>query len=164
MKISKLICVQKSDSKGGTYFGATGCGKSYTMLFLLVYADEEHLYFPTILLIADRTDLDDQLSKQFISSKNYIGDEGMVVLTPMASQELQGRIGVYDYHSKVYRDLSLLTDRSNVIAFSDEAHRSQINLDQKSSYNRNRCRHAYGLQNNTTLFKRNLCWIYKDSK
>ena len=51
------------DGKGGTYFGATGCGKSFTMLFLarLLMRDVE-LGSPTIILITDRTDLDGQLS------------------------------------------------------------------------------------------------------
>ncbi|MFN2901419.1 DEAD/DEAH box helicase family protein, partial [Escherichia coli] len=64
---------------GGTYFGATGCGKSYTMLFLarqLMRAKQ--LSSPTIVLITDRTDLDDQLSKSFLNAKKFIGDETIV--------------------------------------------------------------------------------------
>ena len=49
------------DGKGGTYFGATGCGKSYTMLFLTrMLMKSKDLRSPTILIITDRTDLDDQ--------------------------------------------------------------------------------------------------------
>jgi len=54
------------DGKGGTYFGATGCGKSYTMLFLTrLLMKSLRFASPTIVLITDRTDLDDQLSAQF---------------------------------------------------------------------------------------------------
>lgn len=127
----------EGDGKGGTYFGATGCGKSYTMLFLTRRLMKD-TYFrsPTILLITDRTDLDDQLSKQFVSSKKYIGDENVISIDSRESlrQELQGRTsgGVYlTTIQKFTEDLSLLTDRTNVICISDEAHRSQINLDQK---------------------------------
>ena len=127
----------EGDGKGGTYFGATGCGKSYTMLFLtrmLMKSPEFHS--PTILIITDRTDLDDQLSKQFIASKKYIGDETVVSIDSRESlrQELQGRTsgGVYlTTIQKFTEDLELLTDRTNVICISDEAHRSQINLNQK---------------------------------
>ena len=50
------------DGKGGTYFGATGCGKSITMLFLSrLLMKSQQLSSPTIILITDRTDLDDQL-------------------------------------------------------------------------------------------------------
>lgn len=49
------------DGKGGTYFGATGCGKTYTMLFLsrlLVLRDRDAFNNPTIIVIADREDHD----------------------------------------------------------------------------------------------------------
>lgn len=125
------------DGKGGTYFGATGCGKSYTMLFLSrMLMKSQDFHSPTILIITDRTDLDDQLSKQFVSSKKYIGDETVVSIESREKlrEELQGREsgGVYlTTIQKFTEDLQLLTDRTNVICISDEAHRSQINLDQK---------------------------------
>ena len=125
------------DGKGGTYFGATGCGKSYTMLFLTRMLMKSKLFHsPTILIITDRTDLDDQLSRQFVNSKKYIGDETVVSIESREKlrEELQGREsgGVYlTTIQKFTEDLQLLTDRANVICISDEAHRSQINLDQK---------------------------------
>lgn len=140
----------EGDGKGGTYFGATGCGKSYTMLFLTrMLMKSTYFHSPTILLITDRTDLDDQLSKQFISSKNYIGDETVVCIDSREKlrQELQGREsgGVYlTTIQKFTEDLSLLTDRSNVICISDEAHRSQINLDQKVRITETGVERTYG--------------------
>lgn len=125
------------DGKGGTYFGATGCGKSYTMMFLTrMLMKSKFFRSPTIIIITDRTDLDDQLSKQFVSSKKYIGDETVVSIDSCEKlrQELQGREsgGVYlTTIQKFTEDLQLLTDRSNVICISDEAHRSQVNLEQK---------------------------------
>lgn len=125
------------DGKGGTYFGATGCGKSYTMLFLTrMLMKSKFFHSPTILIITDRTDLDNQLSKQFCASKKYIGDETVVSIESREKlrQELQGREsgGVYlTTIQKFTEDLDVLTDRTNVICISDEAHRSQINLDLK---------------------------------
>ena len=125
------------DGKGGTYFGATGCGKSYTMLFLTrMLMKSKELHSPTIVVITDRTDLDDQLSKQFVSSKRYIGDDTVVSIESREKlrEELQGRTsgGVYlTTIQKFTEDIKLLTDRSNVICISDEAHRSQVSLDQK---------------------------------
>ncbi len=125
------------DGKGGTYFGATGCGKSYTMLFLTRMLMKSQIFnSPTILIITDRTDLDDQLSKQFVASKKYIGDETVVSIESREKlgEELRGREsgGVYlTTIQKFTEDIQLLTDRANVICISDEAHRSQINLDQK---------------------------------
>ena len=63
----------QGDGKGGTYFGATGCGKSFTMLFLTRKLMKSVFFEnPTIILITDRTDLDDQLSDEFTNAKNFI--------------------------------------------------------------------------------------------
>lgn len=138
------------DGKGGTYFGATGCGKSYTMLFLTrMLMKSRCFHSPTILIITDRTDLDDQLSKQFVSSKKYIGDDTVVSIESREKlrEELQGREsgGVFlTTIQKFTEDLQLLTDRSNVICISDEAHRSQINLDQKVRITESGVERKYG--------------------
>ena len=134
----KLHLRPDGDGKGGTYFGTTGCGKSYTMLFLTrMLMKSKSLHSPTILLITDRTDLDDQLSKQFLSSKQYIGDETVISIESREKlgEYLNGRTsgGVFlTTIQKFTEDLKLLTDRSNVICISDEAHRSQVNLDRKT--------------------------------
>jgi len=127
----------KGDGKGGTYFGATGSGKSFTMLYLTrLLMKSTHFSSPTIVLITDRTDLDDQLSGQFTNAKKFIGDDTVISVESREElrQSLQGRKsgGVFlTTIQKFAEDLKLLTDRSNVICISDEAHRSQINLDQK---------------------------------
>ena len=125
------------DGRGGTYFGTTGCGKSYTMLFLTrMLMKSTYFKSPTILLITDRTDLDDQLSKQFVASKEFIGDNNVISIDSREKlrEELQGKPsgGVYlTTVQKFTEDTQLLTERENVICISDEAHRSQINLDMK---------------------------------
>ncbi|MBS9525937.1 type I restriction endonuclease subunit R [Litoribacter alkaliphilus] len=125
------------DGKGGTYFGTTGCGKSYTMLFLTRLLMKSPLFAsPTIVLITDRTDLDDQLSGQFTNAKGYIGDNHVVSVESRQDlrEQLQGRNSGGVFLTTIHKfteDSRLLTDRSNVICISDEAHRSQVNLDQK---------------------------------
>ena len=125
------------DGKGGTYFGATGCGKSYTMLYLTrLLMKSEYFESPTIVLITDRTDLDDQLSSQFTNAKNFIGDNTVVSVESRANlrELLQGRQSGGVFLTTIHKfteDTQLLTERSNVICISDEAHRSQVNLDQK---------------------------------
>ena len=146
----KLHMRPDGDGKGGTYFGATGCGKSYTMLFLTRMLMKNKLFHsPTILIITDRTDLDDQLSRQFVGSKKYIGDETVISIESREKlrEELQGREsgGVYlTTIQKFTEDLQLLTDRTNVICISDEAHRSQINLDQKVKVTETGVERKYG--------------------
>lgn len=127
----------KGNGKGGTYFGATGCGKSFTMLFLTrLLMKSIHFSSPTIVLITDRTDLDDQLSGQFTNAKGYIGDnfiksvESRDELRTYLQDRQSGGVFLTTIH-KFTEDTQLLTDRTNVVCISDEAHRSQINLDQK---------------------------------
>lgn len=127
----------QGDGKGGTYFGATGCGKSYTMQFLTrLLMKSVELKSPTIILITDRTDLDDQLSQQFGNAKTYIGDDTVKTVTSRTHlrELLEGRNSGGVFLTTIHKfteDTRLLTDRTNVICISDEAHRSQVNLDQK---------------------------------
>lgn len=125
------------DGKGGTYFGTTGCGKSYTMLYLSrLLMRSTHFSSPTIIIITDRTDLDDQLSGQFTNAKGFIGDESIISVESRTHlrELLQGRNSGGVFLTTIHKfteDTRLLTDRTNVICISDEAHRSQTNLDQK---------------------------------
>ena len=127
----------EGDGKGGTYFGTTGCGKSYTMLFLSRLLMKSSFFkSPTIVVITDRTDLDDQLAGQFLASKQFLGDENVVSIDSreMLRKELQNKPsgGIYlTTIQKFTENLELLTDRSNVICISDEVHRTQVNLDMK---------------------------------
>ncbi len=123
--------------KGGTYFGATGSGKSFAMLYLSrLLMKSIELSSPTIVLITDRTDLDDQLSEQFTNAKNFINEDKILSVASRADlrKYLQGIKGGGVYLTTIQKfteDTELLTDRPNVICISDEAHRTQINLDQK---------------------------------
>ena len=138
------------DGKGGTYFGATGCGKSYTMLFLTrMLMRSEHFKSPTIILITDRTDLDTQLSTTFCNAKQFIGDSTIesIESREMLRQKLQGRVsgGVYlTTIQKFTEDTQLLSDRTNIICISDEAHRSQVNLEQQVRITENGVQRHYG--------------------
>ena len=127
----------EGNGKGGTYFGATGCGKSFTMLYLTrLLMKSEYFASPTIVMITDRTDLDDQLSGQFTNAKNFIGDNTVMSVESRSQlrELLQGRLSGGVFLTTIHKfteDTKLLTDRPNVICISDEAHRSQVNLDQK---------------------------------
>ena len=140
----------KGNGKGGIYFGATGCGKSYTMVFLSrLLMKSRELNSPTIVVITDRTDLDAQLSKIFVESKNYIGDENVECIESRAllKEKLEDRKsgGVFlTTIQKFCEDIKLLSERSNIICISDEAHRSQNNLEEKTVITDNGVEHKYG--------------------
>jgi len=147
-----IVAHQKpeSDGKGGTYFGATGCGKSYTMLFLArKLARAEAMRNPTIVLLTDRTDLDDQLSEIFEVSKEYLIDENTFqvpsrkVLNDKVKDVSSGGIFLLTVQ-KFDEDVGLLTDRTNVVCISDEAHRTQVNLDASLDITESGIRKHYG--------------------
>ena len=113
----------EGDGKGGTYFGATGCGKSFTMQFLarrlMKSLDFES---PTIVLITDRTDLDDQLSKQFTNAKTYISDQNIETVTSREHlrERLKGRNSGGVFLTTIHKfteDTQLLTERSMLSVF-----------------------------------------------
>ncbi|AYN67470.1 type I restriction endonuclease subunit R [Euzebyella marina] len=140
----------KGDGKGGTYFGATGSGKSYTMLYLTrLLMKSEYFENPTIVLITDRTDLDDQLSGQFSNAKIYIGDNTIKSVESRSElrELLQGRASGGVFLTTIHKfteDIELLSERTNVICISDEAHRSQTNLDQKVRVTEKGVKKSYG--------------------
>lgn len=130
---------QGGDGKGGTYFGATGCGKTYTMLFLarqLALRCKDKVGSPTILIIVDREDLESQTEKLFSASSQFLanGDVKKFKDREELGDELRLRDqgGVYvTTIQKFCANTGLLSDRSNIICISDEAHRTQNNTGSK---------------------------------
>ncbi len=138
------------DGKGGTYFGATGCGKSFTMLFLTrMLMRSREFASPTIILITDRTDLDTQLSEQFGKAKTFIGDDCVIEVESRAKlrEHLQGRTSGGVFLTTIHKfteDTQLLSERANIICISDEAHRSQTNLSQQVKQTEDGLKRSYG--------------------
>ena len=127
------------DGKGGTYFGATGCGKTYTMLFLtrlIIQRDNETFRNPTIIILTDREDLDTQTSELFVTAKKFLHEEDVRSIESRA--DLQATLknrpsgGVYIITiQKFCEEFGELSARENIICFSDEAHRTQTNIGAK---------------------------------
>ncbi|MEG0691578.1 MAG: HsdR family type I site-specific deoxyribonuclease, partial [Oscillospiraceae bacterium] len=127
------------DGKGGTYFGATGCGKTYTMLFLsrlLVLRERETFNNPTIIIITDREDLDTQTSELFVAAKRYLHEKD--VRSIETRQDLKATLndkpsgGIYiTTIQKFCENIGCLSNRNNIICISDEAHRTQTSVGSK---------------------------------
>lgn len=125
-------------SKGGTYFCATGCGKTYTMMFLarqLALRCKE-LGSPTIIMIVDRDDLQTQAGKLFLRSAEFLGLGTSKVIKDR--DELKTELSIRDSGGffictiqKFCEAIGELNTRRNIICFSDEAHRTQIRLSNK---------------------------------
>ena len=129
----------EGDGKGGTYFGATGCGKTYTMLFLsrlIAQRDNEAFNNPTIIILTDREDLDTQTSELFVTATKYLHEEDVRSIESRDDMEktLKGRPsgGVYiTTIQKFCEKTGLLSKRNNIICISDEAHRTQTSIGAK---------------------------------
>lgn len=140
LKQSIVKSVEEKSGKGGTYFGATGCGKTFTMAFLarqlsLRCTDIEAIGSPTIILIVDRDELQKQGAKLFTKSKEFLnlGEVSVVKNRAHLRQELGARQsgGFYICTIQKFCDreedkIGLINDRQNIICFSDEAHRTQL--------------------------------------
>lgn len=148
LKQSIVKSVSEKSGKGGTYFGATGCGKTYTMAFLarqlaLRCADIPQIGSPTIILIVDRDDLQKQGAKIFTKSTEFLnlGEVSVVKNRNHLREELAARQsgGFYICTIQKFCDrkddkIGLINDRQNIVCFSDEAHRSQIEHSKKIQF------------------------------
>ena len=150
LKQSIIKSVVEKSGKGGTYFGATGCGKTYTMAFLarqlsLRCTDIPEIGSPTIVMIVDREELQKQGAKLFRKSKEFLnlGDVAIVETRAQLRQELGSRKsgGFYICTIQKFCDreddkIGLINDRQNIICFSDEAHRTQIEHSKKIQFSK----------------------------
>lgn len=140
LKQSIVKSVVEKSGKGGTYFGATGCGKTYTMAFLarqlaLRCTDVPEIGSPTIVMIVDRDELQQQGAKLFTKSKEFLnlGEVSVVPSRKILREELGAREsgGFYICTIQKFCDreddkIGLINNRANIICFSDEAHRTQL--------------------------------------
>ena len=150
LKQSIVKSIKEKSGKGGTYFGATGCGKTYTMAFLarqlsLRCTDIPDIGSPTIIMIVDREDLQKQGAKLFTKSKEFLnlGEVSVVPSRKVLREELGARQsgGFYICTIQKFCDreddkIGLINDRANIICFSDEAHRTQLEHSKKIQFSK----------------------------
>ena len=133
-----------TDGKGGVFWHTQGSGKSLSMVFY-AHLLQEALDSPTIVVITDRNDLDDQLYGQFAKCKDFLRQEP-VHATCRKLTETSGKndIGLMDWldgrqangiifttMQKFEESSEPLSERRNIIVMADEAHRSQYGLKEK---------------------------------
>lgn len=150
LKRSIINSIITKSGKGGTYFGATGCGKTYAMAFLarqlaLRCSDIPEIGSPTIVLIVDREELQKQGAKLFTKSTEFLnlGDVSVIKNRAQLREELGARQsgGFYICTIQKFCDreddkIGLINDRSNIICFSDEAHRTQLEHSRKIQFSK----------------------------
>lgn len=130
----RAIEAVEGDGKIGVFWHTQGSGKSLSMVFF-AHLIQEKLNSPTIVVITDRNDLDDQLFGQFSRCASFIRQtavqaESRVHLKKLlVDREANGII--FTTMQKFMDGEEPLCDRSNVIVMVDEAHRGQYGLTEK---------------------------------
>lgn len=130
-----------TDGKGGVFWHTQGSGKSLSMVFY-AHLLQQALDSPTIVVITDRNDLDDQLYDQFAKCKDFLRQEP-VHATCRKLTETSGKndVGLKDWldgrqangiifttMQKFEESHEPLSERHNIIVMADEAHRGQYGL------------------------------------
>lgn len=123
-----------TDGKGGVFWHTQGSGKSLSMVFY-AHLLQEALDSPTIVVITDRNDLDNQLYGQFAKCKDFLRQEPIQaesrdhLKTLLEGRQANGII--FTTMQKFEESKDALSERSNVIVMADEAHRGQYGLTEK---------------------------------
>lgn len=123
-----------TDGKGGVFWHTQGSGKSLSMVFY-AHLLQEALDSPTIVVLTDRNDLDDQLYGQFAKCKDFLRQDPMQaesrenLKTLLAGRQANGII--FTTMQKFEESEEALSERHNIIVMADEAHRGQYGLAEK---------------------------------
>jgi len=132
--VEKAVTATNSDGRGGVFWHTQGSGKSLSMVFY-AHLLQEVLDSPTIVVMTDRIDLDDQLYAQFSKCKDFLRQ------TPVQAESkehlkqlLDGRTAngiIFTTMFKFERGESPLSERRNIVVMADEAHRGQYGFDER---------------------------------
>ena len=132
--IEKAKVATATDGKGGVFWHTQGSGKSLSMVFY-AHLLQEVLDSPTIVVMTDRIDLDDQLYSQFSKCAEFLRQ------TPVQAESkehlkalLEGRNAngiIFTTMFKFERGEEPLSARRNIVVMADEAHRGQYGMDEK---------------------------------
>lgn len=129
-----------TDGKGGVFWHTQGSGKSLSMVFY-AHLLQEALNSPTIVVLTDRNDLDDQLYGQFAKCKDFLrqgplqAESRENLRTLLAGRQANGII--FTTMQKFEESNEPLSERHNIIVMADEAHRGQYGLAEKIKITKN---------------------------
>ncbi|MGY6765657.1 type I restriction endonuclease subunit R [Faecalibacterium prausnitzii] len=132
--IEKAKIATKTDGKGGVFWHTQGSGKSLSMVFY-AHLLQEALDSPTIVVMTDRIDLDDQLYTQFAKCAPFLRQTAVQATSKENLRELlDGRQAngiIFTTMFKFERGERPLSERRNIVVMADEAHRGQYGFDEK---------------------------------
>lgn len=129
-----------TDGKGGVFWHTQGSGKSLSMVFY-AHLLQEALNSPTIVVLTDRNDLDDQLYTQFAKCKEFLRQEPMHATSRENLKDIlsnrQANGIIFTTMQKFEESHEALSERHNIIVMADEAHRGQYGLTEKIKITKN---------------------------
>lgn len=138
--IEKAKIATRTDGKGGVFWHTQGSGKSLSMVFY-AHLLQEALSSPTIVLMTDRIDLDDQLYSQFCKCAAFLRQTPVQAESKEHLKELlDGRVAngiIFTTMFKFERGEKPLSERRNIVVMADEAHRGQYGFDERIVMTRN---------------------------
>lgn len=129
-----------TDGKGGVFWHTQGSGKSLSMVFY-AHLLQKVLDSPTVVVLTDRNDLDDQLYHQFVYCRDFLRQEPIHaesrenLKTLLAGRQANGII--FTTMQKFEESNEPLSERHNIIVMADEAHRGQYGLVEKIKITKN---------------------------
>lgn len=148
---TKKASAEGGDGRGGVFWHTQGSGKSFSMVFYAKYL-QTALNSPTIVVITDRNDLDDQLFGQFAKCKDFLRQTPIQADKRRLSEDdieknktrknpiiglmdwLDGRSAngiIFTTMQKFEEEEEPLSLRRNIVVMADEAHRSQYGFEEK---------------------------------
>lgn len=123
-----------TDGKGGVFWHTQGSGKSLSMVFY-AHLLQEALDSPTIVVMTDRIDLDDQLYSQFSKCASFLRQTPVQAESKVhLKQLLDGREAngiIFTTMFKFEESEEPLSTRRNIVVMADEAHRGQYGMDER---------------------------------
>ena len=132
--IASTVRAAASDGKGGVFWHTQGSGKSLSMVFY-AHLLQAALDSPTIVVLTDRNDLDDQLYGQFVRCKEFLRQEPVHATSRAHLRDLlagrQANGIIFTTMQKFEESDEALSERRNIVVMADEAHRGQYGLTER---------------------------------
>ncbi|MEA4921707.1 MAG: type I restriction endonuclease subunit R [Clostridiaceae bacterium] len=142
--VESTVSATQTDGKGGVFWHTQGSGKSLSMVFY-AHLLQARLDSPTIVVLTDRNDLDDQLYSQFSKCKDFLRQTPVqATCRKITESSTKEDVGLKDYlfsrqangiifttMQKFEESDEPLSERRNIIVMADEAHRGQYGLKEK---------------------------------
>lgn len=145
--VASTVSATATDGRGGVFWHTQGSGKSLSMVFY-AHLLQDAMNSPTIVVLTDRNDLDDQLFGQFAKCADFLHQVPQQAESRTHLKELlagrQANGIIFTTAQKFEEAEDCLSERRNIVVMADEAHRSQF-INEKVDKKTGRIQKSFGL-------------------